>query len=498
MSYTRNVAEEAFARGCCVRCVLHMSQCVDQTLYDSKEESIIENMKKFNMIHAEFDLSTISKSCILCHNIFRDDYLFRIIPELAIKELSLYEFTASEFGIALLLPLELLLRDHILNLHIQQKLGISFKTKTDRKRTIKSTILSILKKQVQSKNESIINQTVKPFNVLRSNNPTMRLDIQLKETSSSEETQEPERKRRRTRKPTGMKEIEQALKNDNLESLLKSYPVPSIDAQQQIETTCVMKGVHEPIYISGNYIKLERDLPQSPWLIKNNRSEQDEEEGDPNASSSVEEHISEHLLPLVDCDSHKFDSAGREDRDVRMLGKGRPFVFCMTNPKKSLSITQQQLDDAMNKINQGESVKVHTLKLWHDNTRSKEMHAGATEKRKRYRAVIWSSGLITDKAVQALNGTVDLVIKQNTPVRVLHRRSAAIREKIVHCINVIQRVNDHYMVVDLTTSAGAYVKEFVHSDFGRTVPSMASLLNPDGMPFDAQLLQLDVMDIEMD
>ena len=33
-----------------------------------------------------------------------------------------------------------------------------------------------------------------------------------------------------------------------------------------------------------------------------------------------------------------FDSGGREDIDVRMLGKGRPFALELINPRVSLSI----------------------------------------------------------------------------------------------------------------------------------------------------------------
>jgi tRNA pseudouridine synthase 10 len=42
-------------------------------------------------------------------------------------------------------------------------------------------------------------------------------------------------------------------------------------------------------------------------------------------------------------------------------------------------------------------------------------------------------------------------------------------------------------------SAGTYIKEFVHGDFGRTQPNLGSLLDCN-----AQILQLDVMDVHLD
>lgn len=314
--------------------------------------------------------------------------------------------------------------------------------------------------------------------------------------------QSPERKKRKKdheKRIINREELESILSEFDMIKLSQSYTIPPSNLNTS-DVDCIVKGIHEPIYISGNYLKLERDLPQSPWFIRNERNDDQDLENIKN-ETSVEELIRKHLLPLVEPDSHKFDSAGREDRDVRMLGNGRPFVFCMMNPKKSLSITEQDLLNAQQEMNKDGRIRVHDLKLWHDNTRSKEMHQGATEKQKKYRCVIWSGTIVTKEVIQKLNQVSNLVIKQNTPIRVLHRRTATIRERIIHCMNVVERINDHYLLLDLTTSAGTYVKEFISSDFGRTQPSLSSLLahfSGQIIPFDTQLLQLDVLDIVMD
>lgn len=66
-------------------------------------------------------------------------------------------------------------------------------------------------------------------------------------------------------------------------------------------------------------------------------------------------------------------------------------------------------------------------------------------------------------------------IQQNTPLRVLHRRSSEIR--IRHILSLSScRINDHWFRLRMSTSAGTYVKEFVHGDCGRTSPSISSLL----------------------
>jgi tRNA pseudouridine synthase 10 len=49
-------------------------------------------------------------------------------------------------------------------------------------------------------------------------------------------------------------------------------------------------------------------------------------------------------------------------------------------------------------------------------------------------------------------------------------------------------------VLDIVAQAGTYIKEFCHSDFGRTQPDVGTLLGK----VEVQIAELDVMHIEMD
>ena len=53
-------------------------------------------------------------------------------------------------------------------------------------------------------------------------------------------------------------------------------------------------------------------------------------------------------------------------------------------------------------------------------------------------------------------------------------------------------LDEHHFNLFLTTSAGTYVKEFVHGDRGRTRPNVGSVLGCD-----ADILQLDVVELLM-
>ena len=65
----------------------------------------------------------------------------------------------------------------------------------------------------------------------------------------------------------------------------------------------------------------------------------------------------------------------------------------------------------------------------------------------------------------------DMILHQKTPIRVLHRRSLLNREKTIFRATMGQKYGN-YFVCDIEASAGCYIKEFIHGDFGRTQPNL--------------------------
>lgn len=75
------------------------------------------------------------------------------------------------------------------------------------------------------------------------------------------------------------------------------------------------------VYMLGRYVKLSRRISQSRWGFS---------EGDKNkitVDTSVEEVLSNSLKELVQFGSFTFSSSGREDVDVRMLGRYAQVIF---------------------------------------------------------------------------------------------------------------------------------------------------------------------------
>lgn len=48
------------------------------------------------------------------------------------------------------------------------------------------------------------------------------------------------------------------------------------------------------------------------------------------------------------------------------------------------------------------------------------------------------------------------------------------------------------MILDITTQAGAYIKELIHGEFGRTIPSISSIIAQD-----IDIIALDVIAIDL-
>ena len=205
--------------------------------------------------------------------------------------------------------------------------------------------------------------------------------------------------------------------------------------------------------------------------------------------SSVETAVAEPIKRFFLPESHKFHTGGREDIDVRMLGKGRPFVVELISPKLLPRSIIDNFESITSQINSSTpDVQVNSLSFT-DKECFEYLSEGAEKKVKAYCAVIYFSDEPENQKVEEVNKLIDIKIRQMTPLRVLHRRTLMAREKIIHRITLNKLTAKSYQAFFLT-SAGTYVKEFVHGDLERTTPNIGSLLG-----LRADIIQLDVLDL---
>tara|TARA_S200000501_G_scaffold83155_1_gene75294 strand:+ start:31 stop:1743 length:1713 start_codon:yes stop_codon:yes gene_type:complete len=124
------------------------------------------------------------------------------------------------------------------------------------------------------------------------------------------------------------------LLNQRLENVKLVNDKPQILALIDVLTLSVDLDVRAH-YMYGRYRKLERGIPQTRWpcrACKGRGCERCNMTG-LQYEKSVQDLIGNPLLEVFGSKEHAFHGMGREDIDVRCLGRGRPFVIEMKEPK---------------------------------------------------------------------------------------------------------------------------------------------------------------------
>ena len=245
-----------------------------------------------------------------------------------------------------------------------------------------------------------------------------------------------------------------------------------------------------PLYIMGKYKKLTRGIPQSKWFCSECRGK-----GCPRCNGtgkmypeSVEEIIGGPTLQKTCGAETAFHAAGREDVDARMLGPGRPFIIEVKNPKKRF-ISLRNLARTINKQAEGK-VKVLNLCIT-DRDMVRKLKKAETAQ-KIYKTIVEFDRKISDEELEALEKTLtNLVVHQQTPLRVLHRRADRIREKYIYTTK-IKRLKPNQVEMRIRCQGGLYIKELVTGDEGRTDPNVATIVDAKAEP-----LELDVLNVLM-
>lgn len=241
-----------------------------------------------------------------------------------------------------------------------------------------------------------------------------------------------------------------------------------------------------PLYIEGKYNKFKRGIPQTKWpctKCKGRGCEECDFTGK-QYPESVEELISEHFLKLTKGREAKFHGAGREDIDVLMLGSGRQFVLEIKEPRiRNLDLAK--LEGEINRINEGKTA-YHGLKLC-ERPRKAEIKQSSPDAYKVYNAIVkCDEAYDVDKLKELLELNE---IHQQTPLRVLRRRTDMVRIKHVLDLSY-EIVDDKTFTMQIKTEGGLYIKELISGDDGRSQPNVADILGVN-----AVCEQLDVIEV---
>jgi tRNA pseudouridine synthase 10 len=223
-----------------------------------------------------------------------------------------------------------------------------------------------------------------------------------------------------------------------------------------------------PLFLSGRYRKLARGLPQCRWGAW---------------ATSIQQIVGDPLCREADGKDHLFHGCGREDTDVRCLGE-RPFAVEIVRPRR------RHLDLAALSAEINRSGKVEVLGL-RECTSDDVTRIKSARPEKSYRALAHLAANVGAEQCGRL-ATLVGVIHQQTPTRVLKRRSDLVRDR--HIISLDWRqLGPRDIEIVVRTQAGTYIKEFISGNSGRTRPSVAEVL---GVP--AECAELDVIGVHLD
>ncbi len=285
-----------------------------------------------------------------------------------------------------------------------------------------------------------------------------------------------------------------------------------------------MAGKANPtnLYIFGHYLKKTRTYCQHDWACSACRGRgcrvcNFHKQNYP----SIEGALRGVFAPAFGASDAHLHASGREDVDVMHLEGGRPFVLELVHPAKRTA----DLPALAAQVATLHPLEVLGLKYcslsWVEMVCNSHfdkhyrawvvpgppepgpVHASAAPLQSGP-AQVPAAPKVADAPVRPLPKSrpfspddlnkllarTPVFINQQTPVRVMGRRSDLVRARRVYEIKPVSISKDEW-VLDIFAEAGTYIKEFVHSDQGRTVPSVSGILG-----FPCRCKQLDVMGVE--
>ena len=248
------------------------------------------------------------------------------------------------------------------------------------------------------------------------------------------------------------------------------------------------------VFLEGRYRKLSRDLPQTVFFCPDCKGHPRRRKGCARCEGfgklsrdSVQELVAWVAGKAFGTRRNKFHGAGREDVDVRMLGRGRPFVLELEQPKV-FDVDLAELEAEINRRNAGR-LEIQGLH-WSEKMRVallKETHHA-----KEYEALVAFEAPVSEADfLPHLERRIEVI--QRTPGRVSHRRADKERERWIELLSAEpaeEALGGRRWRVRLRTQHGTYVKEVLSGEGGATVPSLGDLV---GVP--CACVELDVLAI---
>ena len=210
------------------------------------------------------------------------------------------------------------------------------------------------------------------------------------------------------------------------------------------------------LFLYGIYKKLIPNISQKRWK---------------KYKESVEQIIGEIAKEKTKSQAYFLHASGREDADAINIG-GRPFVLELNKAKIRDERVIKEIEEEVNKTRKVEvEIKGRVRRSF--TTLVSDSHFD-----KLYKAYVESLDEISEEELKkrlekAAKEMAGISIAQKTPLRVLKRRADKWRKRKIYEVKVGE--DEKGIFLEIKAEAGAYIKELISGDKGRTQPSFSSL-----------------------
>ncbi|XP_017775373.1 PREDICTED: putative tRNA pseudouridine synthase Pus10 [Nicrophorus vespilloides] len=444
-------------------------------------------VKQKQLSEAEIEDVPIKKvkgnPCLVCLGLLQETHIDDVLNHPDLGKVSGYD--SKVFTIAISMPAAILLREHSMRLHLEDKFPMFFNEENQEIPINRAWKMFVSPKLAEKIQKEFQNSDICEFSI----NVSTGYDEETEELLVLKEMQPKifEMRTLQHRKYSG-----ELFSRKGVLSALSVTPSGIFKMHGQVPPDVPSKQLvckeieckHKPIYMAGRYCKYSRDLSQSPWVI----------DGVKAMETSVQEIMFEQFCKVFQIpeENMKFSSSGREDCDVRCLGKGRPFYVELSDPKRT-EYTPEEYRQVEKGVEESKLIKISDLQKV-QRAELTNIKDGEESKTKSYVALCVTKTTVTDELLEKINSHGGLEVSQKTPIRVLHRRPLATRTRRIESMQAFA-IEGHSNCFELhvVTQAGTYVKEFVHGDFDRTTPNLRRII---GAPVD--IAALDVTAINLD
>ena len=144
-----------------------------------------------------------------------------------------------------------------------------------------------------------------------------------------------------------------------------------------------------------------------------------------------------------------------------------------------------EIEEKINEINEGKTA-YHGLKLC-ERPRKAEIKQSSPDTYKVYNAIVKCDEAFDEDKLKELLELGE--IQQQTPLRVLRRRTDMVRVKHVLDLSY-EIIDDNTFSMKIKTEGGLYIKELISGDEGRSQPNVSEILGVNAI-----CEQLDVIEV---